>query len=123
MLYTSSWNCQMRKAEHAAPGRSGSIGRPSQRPSCTDKKENKIFPLYWEIQRDRVQGHIWLTTASYMMKYLPFLIYMYDFAPDPIWISFYMRKILFSYQCGTNYSYWATILKQSWSGCRSGSTF
>ncbi len=61
----------------------------------TDKKENKI-----------VRSHIWLTASSYMVKYLcdlcissyirkPFLIY--NFAPDPIWISIYMREILFSF--------------------------
>jgi hypothetical protein len=26
----------------------------------TDKKDNKIFLIYKEIQRDRVQSHIWL---------------------------------------------------------------
>ncbi len=69
----------------------------------TDKKENKIFLKYKEIQRDRVQSHIWLTASSYMGKNLrissyirkPFLIY--DFAPAPIWISLYMRKVLFSF--------------------------
>ncbi len=60
----------------------------------TDKKENKIGAKSYCI---------WLTASSYMVKYLcissyirkPFLIY--DFAPDPIWISIYMRKILFSF--------------------------
>jgi hypothetical protein len=36
----------------------------------TDKKEKKIFLIYKEMQRDRVQGHIWLTVSSYMMNYL-----------------------------------------------------
>ncbi len=60
--------------------------------------------MYKEIQRDRVQSHIWLFTASsYMMKYLRILSYfmkpflIYDFAPDPIRISLYMSKILFSF--------------------------
>ncbi len=43
--------------------------------------------------------HIWwkyLCISSYIRK--PFLIY--EFAPDPIWISLYMRKIFFSFfQC------------------------
>ncbi len=73
---------------------------------CTDIKGKKIFLIYKEIQRDRVQSHLWLTASSYMVKYLsissyirkPFLIY--DFAPDPIWTSFYMRKILFSFLSG-----------------------
>ncbi len=51
-----------------------------------------------EILRDQVQSHIWLTASSYIVKYLrissyirkPFLIY--DFAPDPIWISLYMGE-------------------------------
>ncbi len=50
-----------------------------------------------------MQSHIWLTATSFMGKNLrissfirePFLIY--DFAPDPIWISLYMKKILFSF--------------------------
>jgi hypothetical protein len=64
------------------------------------KKEKKIFLISKEIQRDRVQSHIWLTGASsYMVKYLRISSYMkkpfpiYDFAPDPIWISSYMMKI------------------------------
>ncbi len=48
-----------------------------------------------------MQSHIWLTNSpwkylcicSYIRK--PFLIY--DFAPEPIWISLYIRKILFSF--------------------------
>jgi hypothetical protein len=34
----------------------------------TDKKENKIFLIYKEIQRDRVQSHILLMASSYMVK-------------------------------------------------------
>ncbi len=42
----------------------------------TDKKENKIFLIYKEIPRDRVQSHIWLTTSSYVVKiFVHFLIY------------------------------------------------
>ncbi len=73
----------------------------------TDKKYIKIFLIYKEIQMDPEQSYIWLTASSYMVKYLrissycirkPFLIY--DFAPDPIWISLYTRKICFIfYQC------------------------
>ncbi len=69
----------------------------------TDKKENKIFLIYKEIKRDRVQSHLWLTASSYMGKNLPISSYIrnpfliYDFAPDPIWFSLYMRKILFSF--------------------------
>jgi hypothetical protein len=65
-----------------------------------DKKENKIFLIYKEIQRDRVQSHIWLTASSYMGKNLRVSAYTYDLASDPICISLYMRKVLFSfYQC------------------------
>ncbi len=53
-------------------------------------------------------SYIWLTASSYFLKYLrnssytvlgsPFLIY--DFAPDPVWISLYMSKIFnLFYQC------------------------
>ncbi len=34
----------------------------------TDKKENKIFLIFKEIKRDRVQSHIWLTASSYIGK-------------------------------------------------------
>jgi hypothetical protein len=68
---------------------------------CTDKKENKIFLIYREIQSGAV-------AKSYMRK--GFLIYcmrkcanispymgrplvIYDFATAPLWISLYMRKI------------------------------
>jgi hypothetical protein len=52
---------------------------------------------------EQLQSHIWLTASSYMVKYLrissyirtPFLVY--DFATAPLWISFYMRKIWFSF--------------------------
>ncbi len=52
---------------------------------------------------ERLQSNIWFTASSYMTKYLrissyirkPFLIY--DFATAPIWITLYMRKILFSF--------------------------
>ncbi len=80
---------------------------------CTDKKRKEKFP---HIQRNRVQSHIWLTASSYMVKYLPISSYsrkpflIYDFAPDQLWISLYLRKILFSfYQCGKEYS---TVLQQ-----------
>jgi hypothetical protein len=68
----------------------------------------KIFLIYKEIQRDWVHCTVILyitngLLSSYMVKYLrissyirkPFLLY--DFAPVPIQISLYMRKILFSF--------------------------
>jgi hypothetical protein len=59
---------------------------------CSDKKENKIFLIYKEIQMGSV-------AKSYMSK--GFLIYeemrkyltIFDFATDPSLISIYMRKI------------------------------
>ncbi len=53
-----------------------------------DKKRKENFFIYKEIQRDRVQSHIWLRASSYMIKYLrissyirkPFLIF--DFASE-----------------------------------------
>ncbi len=49
---------------------------------------------------EQLQSHVWLTASSYIItasSYIrkPFLIY--DLAIDPLWISFYMRKIWFSY--------------------------
>ncbi len=34
------------------------LAQPPSSASNTDKKENKIFFIYYEIQRDRVQNHI-----------------------------------------------------------------
>ena len=67
----------------------------------TDKKEKKIFLIYKEMQRDRVQSHIWLTASLYMVKYLRISSYIRkaflinDFAPDPsefpyIWGELYV---------------------------------
>ncbi len=85
--------------QHHGQKYGSTVGDVVERVDHTDKKEKKIFLIYKEIQRDRVLNHILLTTFSYMVKYLyissyirkPFI--MYDFAPDPIWITLYMRKI------------------------------
>ncbi len=71
--------------------------------NCTVKKEKKIFLIHREIQKGAVAKSYMTKKASpYMTKYLPifssyitkpFLIY--DFAPNPVWISLHMRKILF----------------------------
>ncbi len=62
----------------------------------TDKKEKK-FLIYKEI---------WPTASAYVTKYLSISSYIrksfliYDFATAPLWISLYMRKILFYfYHC------------------------
>ena len=63
------------------------------------KRKAKLSLNIKKFRWDRVQSHIWLTTSSYMGKNLcissnikkPFLIY--HFAPDPIWISLYRRKV------------------------------
>ncbi len=34
---------------------------------------------------------------GFLILYMRRPLVMYDFAPDPIWISLYMRKILFSF--------------------------
>jgi hypothetical protein len=75
----------------------------------------KKFLIYKKFRREQWQSYIWLKASSYMTKYLrifsyirkPFLIC--DFATAPIWISLYMRKIIFSFlsvqwytYCGTN---------------------
>ncbi len=70
------------------------------------ENKTKFSPNIRKLRRDRVQSHIWLTASLYMTKYLcispyfrkPFLIY--DFAPDPLWIFLYIRKIFSSfYHC------------------------
>ncbi len=61
--------------------------RPALNKLYTDKKENKIFLIYQEIQRDVIfderPPHIrmmkYLRISSYIRK--PFFIY--DFAPEP----------------------------------------
>ncbi len=72
---------------------------------CTLIKKKMKFSSY--IRKFRGIGckviYAWLTNPHIWWKYLcissyirkPFLIY--DFAPDPIWISLYMMKILFSF--------------------------
>ncbi len=71
--------------------------------SYTDKKENKIFLIYKEIQNG-VVAKSYMTNGlliQFMGKYLrissysrkPFLLY--DCATDPLWISLYMRTIWF----------------------------
>jgi hypothetical protein len=79
--------------------------------SYTDKKEKKIFLIYKEIQKGSVAKsinwqplHIWLNICAFPHICIrkPFLIY--DFAPDPIWVSLYLSKILFSfYQCNSKH--------------------
>ncbi len=58
-------------------------------------KQKKIFLIYKEFRRIGFKSYIWLPASSmgknlcissYIRK--PFLIY--DFAPDPIWISLYI---------------------------------
>ncbi len=73
-----------------------------------------------KFRMEQLQSHVWLTTSSYMWKYLrissyirkPFLVY--DFATAPLWISLYMRKIWFLfYQCrGSQHRRWGR--KHAW---------
>jgi hypothetical protein len=48
----------------------GGMGKLDDWPGSpyTDKKENKIFIIYKEIQMDQVQSHIWITASLYMAK-------------------------------------------------------
>ncbi len=65
------------------------------------KKNIKFSSYVRKFKMEQLQSHIWLTASSYLGKYLrissyirkPFLIY--GFATAPLWISLYMRKILF----------------------------
>jgi hypothetical protein len=52
----------------------------------TDKKEKNFFFIYKKIQKGAV-------AKSYMTNGL----LIYEFATAPIWISLYMRKIVFSF--------------------------
>ncbi len=72
-----------------------------------DKKENKIFLKYKEIQSGAVaKSYMRKGFLIYeeMRKYFPIyeeaVIVIYDFATAPIWISFYVRKIWFSFLSG-----------------------
>ncbi len=69
-------------------------------------KRKQISSYIRKFRRDQLQNHIWLTASSYIVKYLrissyirrPFLIY--NFANDPIWISYLWGKFRFLfYQC------------------------
>ncbi len=65
------------------------------------KKKIKFSSYIRKFRREQLRSHIWLTAASFMGKYFrissyirkPFLIY--DFGTAPLWISLYMKKILF----------------------------
>ncbi len=69
----------------------------------TDKKENKIFLIYKDIQSGAVAKSYMrkglLIQYEEMRKYFP--IYeeavSHDFATAPFWISLYMRKIWLSF--------------------------
>jgi hypothetical protein len=67
----------------------------------TDKKENKIFLIYKEIQKGEVAKSylrkgflIYEEMRKYLVKYEEAVSYtVYYFATDPFGISLYMRKI------------------------------
>jgi hypothetical protein len=60
------------------------------------KKKIKFSSYIGKFGVEQLQSHIWLTASSYIRK--PFLIC--DFATAPLWISLYMKKMLFYfYQC------------------------
>ncbi len=67
------------------------------------KNKIKFSSYIRKFRVEQLQSHIWIKASSYMGKYFcissyirkPFLIY--DFATAPLWISLYMRKILFSF--------------------------
>ncbi len=88
------------------------------------KKETKFSSYIRKSRREQLQSHIWLMGSSYMIKYLrissyvrkPFLIY--DFATAPIWISLYLRKILFSFL--SVYYIWGNIESDDSAGTPDG---
>ncbi len=69
------------------------------------KKENQIYLMYKEFRMEQLQSHIWLTASTVHIygeifahsSYIRKLFLIYDFATAPLWISIYMRKILFSF--------------------------
>jgi hypothetical protein len=71
-------------------------------PHYTDKKENKIFLIYKEIQNGAVTKS-YMTNGLLMTNYLRFSSYIrkpfliYDFATAPVLISLYMKKISFCF--------------------------
>ncbi len=75
-------------------------GRPSSKTDQfwrlhTDKKENKIFLIYKEIQKGAVaKSYMRKGFLRYeeLRKYLVPLV-IYDIATAPFWISLYMKKI------------------------------
>ncbi len=72
----------------------------------TDKKENRIFLIYREIQSGTVaKSYMRKGFLIYgeMRKYFPIMrrpLVIYDFATAPLWISLHMRKIRFSFYQG-----------------------
>ncbi len=84
------------------------------------KKKIKFSSYIRKFRMEQLHSHMWLTASSYMGKNLrissyirkPFLIY--DFATASLWISLYMRKILFYfYQCMVLFT-WGRSAPVSW---------
>ncbi len=78
----------------------------------TDKKDYKLFLIYKEMNADRIRckviydwrpPHIWLIICAFPQILWSPSSYIYDFAPDPIWISLHTRTIFFSF-------YWCSKL-------------
>ncbi len=69
------------------------------------KKKTKFSTYIRKSRREQLQSHIWLTAYSYMTKYCAFprtigslSSYMtLQSRTAPIWISLYLREILFSF--------------------------
>jgi hypothetical protein len=104
-LLVKSYNCQMitKNCKAIFMGKSEKNFRDSPCRHCTDKKENKIFLIYKEIQKGAVaQSYMTNGLLIYMTKFLRISSYIIrkpilidDFATAPIWLFLYMRKILF----------------------------
>ncbi len=71
------------------------------------KKKIKFSSYIRKSRMEQLQSHIWLTApqSSYVVKYMRISSYIrksfliYDFETGPLWISLYVRKIWFFYQC------------------------
>jgi hypothetical protein len=69
-----------------------------------------MFLIYKEIQKGAVPKSCMTNGHLNMVKYLRKFFFIYDFATDPIWLSFYMKKISFSFLSVQN-TYWVTEKK------------
>jgi hypothetical protein len=75
--------------------------RPLVSSTTLIKKKIKFSSYIGKFRVEQLQSHIWLTASLYIGKYFLISSYnrktflIYDLPTAPLWISLYMRKILF----------------------------